>query len=176
MLHVLADDEEMILPLVHGLELADYVRPCLDEGSAAAASCLLPGLHGGGDGAEVQAVVAHVERRRVNERHAAPRTRSLRCRRCSPNASGRPTRSCSSARAGVAGALLRAAKRGRLRQRRCTVTVSDTAEHRRFTDAGSSRCLRKYPSRAQAIRRLGDPCTSRRAGPCRCPPSRSAHL
>ena len=73
MLHVLADDEQVVLPLVHGLELLDRLaRAGMNDPEIAAWRA--DRLDDGGDGAEVEIVVANVERGGVNERHAAPRT------------------------------------------------------------------------------------------------------
>src|SRR5215472_5287633 len=75
-LHVLADDEQVVLPFMYRLELLDHLASAgMDD--AKAQRRLLARLHHRRDGTEVEPVVAHVERRRVHKRHTAARTRSL---------------------------------------------------------------------------------------------------
>ena len=71
--HVLADDEEVILPLVHGLEFENrFTRAWMEDAEAPLRRFAC--LHDGRLGRELEPVVAHVERGTAHERHAAART------------------------------------------------------------------------------------------------------
>ena len=62
-LHVLADDEQVILPLVHHLELRDRLAGARMEDAEAPASPSGPACTTAGSVVKIEPVVAHVERR-----------------------------------------------------------------------------------------------------------------
>ena len=70
--HVLADDEQVILALVHGFELENRLARARME-DAEPPSRRHTGLDDGRFGSQFEPVVAHVERRAAHERHAAAR-------------------------------------------------------------------------------------------------------
>ena len=72
-LHVLADDKQVILPFVHDLESLDRLARARMEDSEAQCG-LLPRLHHRRRRGEVQTIIAHVKRRRAHQRHSAART------------------------------------------------------------------------------------------------------
>jgi hypothetical protein len=73
--HVLADDEQVVLPLVHGLEL-QYAFAGAWMRDAKLPLRGLASLHDRRFGGELEPVVADVEWRTAHERHAAARTRA----------------------------------------------------------------------------------------------------
>ena len=73
--HILTDHEQVILPLVHGLELQDAFA-CAWMGDAKLPLRGLAGLDDSRFGGELEPVVADVEWRTAHERHAAARTRA----------------------------------------------------------------------------------------------------